>query len=216
MSEQSKTGHEEIFTNIYNTCVWGNNEEKQYLGSSGGGYSLHFNKDTYVPFLKNFIDKNKVQTVVDLGCGDFICGPSIYDSILDIKYFGYDTYKKVIDYHNEKYKSHEKYKFYHLDFFSKKEEICSADLCILKDVLQHWDTPEIYILLDYLVVNKKFKYILIINCKSQQKENRTIITGNGGGLISTLYPLKKYNAKCLYEYGTKEVSVIDTTFIIKN
>jgi len=210
MSQEGKPTHEEIFTTIYNTCEWGDNKEKKYLGSSGGGSSLHFNKDTYVPFLKDFIYKNKIKTVVDLGCGDFICGPSIYDSILDIKYFGYDTYKNVVDYHNETYNSHEKYTFYHLDFFSKKEELRSADLCILKDVLQHWDTPEIYTLLDYLVDNKKFKYILIINCKSQQNDDRTIITGQGGGLISTMYPLKKYNAKCLYEYGTKEVSVILT------
>jgi hypothetical protein len=209
MSQEGKSEHEKIFTTIYNTCEWGDNKEKKYVGSSGGGSSLHFNRDTFMPFLKGFIQTNKIQTIVDLGCGDFICGPSIYHH-LDITYFGYDTYKEIIDYHSEKYQSDKKYTFYHLDFFSKKEEINSADLCILKDVLQHWNTPEIYTLLDYLVDNKKFKYILIINCKSQGKDDRTIRTGAGGGLVSSMYPLKKYNAKCLYEYGTKEVSVIET------
>jgi len=209
MLQENKTVHEEIFTNIYKECQWGDNKEVSYSGSSGGGSSLHFNTGTYIPFLKDFITKNKIKKIVDLGCGDFVCGNSIYDSFSDIKYFGYDTYQSIVDYHNKKYWSHEKYTFFHLDFFAKKEEIQSADLCILKDVLQHWDTPEIYTLLDYLVDNKKFKYILIINCKSQGKDDRTIRTGAGGGLISSMYPLKKYNAERLYEYGTKEVSVID-------
>jgi hypothetical protein len=207
MNKQRNT-HEEIFTDIYKRCEWGNNKEEDYSGSSGGGSSLHFNTGTYIPFLKDFIVTNKIQSIVDLGCGDFICGPLIYDSIPNIKYFGYETYSELVKYHTKKYNSQEKYTFYHLDFFSRREEIYSADLCILKDVLQHWDTPEIYTLLDYLVDNKKFKFILIINCKSQQKEDRTIKTGAGGGLISTMYPLKKYNARRLYEYGTKEVSVI--------
>jgi hypothetical protein len=208
MDKVNSTNHEEIFTGFYKRAVWGDNKQKKYSGSSGNGSSLSINKDTYVPLLKNFILSNKIETVVDLGCGDFLCGPSIYDSLPNIKYFGYDTYKDLIDYHKENYQTHEKYRFFHLDFYSKKEEIHSADLCIIKDVLQHWNTPEIYILLDYLVDTKKFKYILITNCKSQKKDDRTVSTGRGKGLISTMYPLKKYNAQRLYEYHTKEVSLV--------
>jgi hypothetical protein len=42
------------------------------------------------------INDNNIKNIVDLGCGDFICGKIIYDD-LDILYTGYDTYKKVVD-----------------------------------------------------------------------------------------------------------------------
>jgi DNA repair protein RadD len=38
-----------------------------------------------------------------------------------------------------------------------------GDLCILKDVLQHWSTENIVTLLDYLVSNKKFKYLVNVS-----------------------------------------------------
>ena len=89
---------EGVFTNIYENKIWGNNQNNFYMGSSGGGSEVNYNKDTYVPFLKNFIIENNIKSVADLGCGDFLCGNIIYDD-LDVLYTGYDTYKKVIDYH---------------------------------------------------------------------------------------------------------------------
>jgi hypothetical protein len=199
--------HISIFTKTYELCEWGNNDASEYSGSSGGGSSYLYNKDTYIPFVKKFIVDNNITKVIDLGCGDFICGPHIYDD-LNISYTGYDAYEKVILHHNKKY-SNSKYKFVFLDFLNKKEEIECGDVCILKDVLQHWNTPEIYAFLDYVVVNKKFKFILITNCKTQSENDRIITTGMGGGLISTMFPLKKYSAKTVYEYGgSKEVSLI--------
>ena len=46
---------EQTFTSIYENFVWGNNNIDGYNGSSGGGSSVSFNKDTYIPFLKKFI-----------------------------------------------------------------------------------------------------------------------------------------------------------------
>jgi hypothetical protein len=81
------------FTNIYENKIWGDNQESGYTGSSGGGSDLKTNKDSYIPFLKRFILEKQIKIIVDLGCGDFRCGPSIYDD-LDVLYTGYDTYKK--------------------------------------------------------------------------------------------------------------------------
>lgn len=144
--------------------------------------------------------------MVDLGCGDFRCGKLIYDD-LDVLYTGYDAYKKVVDY-NKKTHSPEKYTFKHLDFSENKEEIVGADMCILKDVIQHWSLQKIYQFLDHLFVKKVFKYILICNCCSQTRDNTDIPDGSWRQLSCDFFPLKRYGAVKLYNYDTKEVSVI--------
>jgi hypothetical protein len=197
---------EQVFTNIYNSNIWGNNNNPEYNGSSGGGSDINYNKECYIPFLKEFISHNNIKSVVDLGCGDFRCGKLIYDN-LDILYTGYDTYKKLIEY-NSKHHSLEKYSFHHLDFCNNKERIIDGDLCILKDVLQHWSLEDIYRCLDYLIENKKFKYILICNCSNQRVDNLDIQTGSVRDLSCDYYPLKKYNPVKLLKYHTKEVSLI--------
>jgi len=61
---------EDFFTYTYENKIWGDNNNKEYNGSSGGGSDVDYNKNTYVPFLKNFISINKIKDIVDLGCGD--------------------------------------------------------------------------------------------------------------------------------------------------
>jgi hypothetical protein len=199
---------EQTFTNIYENKIWGCNGNSEYNGSSGVGSDIDYNENTYVPFLKKFITDNQIKNIVDLGCGDFKCEQILYND-LDILYTGYDTYKKVIDYHS-KNKSLPKYSFIHLDFCNNKENIINGDLCILKDVIQHWSLDNIYTFLDYLVENKKFKYILICNCCKQTRDNTDIKNGQFRQLSCEYFPLKKYNPTKLYNYGSKEVSVIET------
>jgi len=191
---------EQVFTNVYENMAWGNNNISEYNGSSGHGSCIDFNKDNYVPFLKKFITSNNIKNIVDLGCGDFICGKLIYDD-LDILYTGYDAYKKVIDYNSTQY-SLPKYSFTHLDFIN-------GELCILKDVIQHWSLDNIYLFLDYLIEIKKFKYILICNCSNQIQDNTDIKNGEWRQLSCEYLPLKKYNPIKLYNYNSKEVSVIE-------
>jgi len=199
---------EECFTKLYESNTWGNNKMIDYTGSSGYGSSIIYNKDTFIPFLKKFITDNNIKNIVDLGCGDFICGKLIYDD-LDIVYTGYDAYKKVIDFNSKTY-SLPKYSFIHLDFCNNKKDIINGDLCILKDVIQHWSLDNIYTFLDYIVENKKFKYILICNCCNQSKDDTNIPNGDWRPLSCEYFPLKKYNPIKLYNYHTKEVSVINT------
>ena len=197
---------EQVFTHIYETSIWGSNNNDGYNGSSGGGSDIDYNKNTYVPFVKDFITNMKIKSIVDLGCGDFRCGPLIYDD-LDVIYTGYDAYNKIIK-HNSKKHALPKYTFTHLDFCNKKEEIINGDLCILKDVIQHWSLENIYSFLDYIIENKKFKYILITNCCHQRQDNTNIQTGDFRPLSIDYLPLKKYGGIKLYKYHTKEVSLI--------
>jgi hypothetical protein len=197
---------EQIFTNVYENKIWGNNYNNEYNGSSGIGSDLNYNKDNYIPFLKKFIVDNKIKNIVDLGCGDFRCGKLIYED-LDILYNGYDAYKKIINYNLKHYDS-PKYFFTHLDFCNYKERIMNGDLCILKDVIQHWSLDNIYTFLDYLVENKNFKYILICNCCNQTQDNTDIQNGDFRPLSCDYFPLKKYNPIKLYNYHSKEVCII--------
>jgi hypothetical protein len=190
---------------MYEEHLWGDNGEKEYNGTSGDGSDVKYNIDTYIPFIKDFIKKNNIHKIIDLGCGDFRCGPYIYNDI-NVNYIGYDTYLKVI---NKNIIEHGKYRFKHLDFFANKEDIESGDLCIIKDVLQHWKLLDIYKFLDYLALSKKFKYIIICNCCHQIRDGADIINmGDFRGLSAKYYPLKRYDAEIIFNYNTKEVSLI--------
>ena len=190
---------EQLFTNIYETNSWGTVDHPDYSGGSGAGSAIHYNKDTFIPFLKKFIINNNIKKIVDLGCGDFRCGHLLYDDLDDY----YDAYKKLTNSLSKNY-SLPKYKFIHLDFYGKKEEIISGDMCILKDVLIHWPLDDIYTFLDYLVDSKKFKYIMS-HCGAQTKDNTNIQTGQHA-LSCDFFPLKKYNIKKLYNF--EAVSII--------
>jgi hypothetical protein len=200
--------HRDIFTNIYENCDWGDNHNPSYKGSSGYGSCLEYNTH-YIQLLKKLINEKNIGSVVDLGCGDFCCGKAIYDD-LNVKYTGYDTYQKIIQSHKDCYKD-PKYKFITLDFYNNKEQIVSADLCILKDVLQHWSTYDIYHFLNYIVNTKKFKYILICNCCNQKYDGQDTITGAWRALTGNLFPLKRYHPIILSTYNSKEISLIDSS-----
>ena len=202
---------EPIFTNIYEGKHWGNNNNPAYNGSSGDGSSVEYNRLTYAPLLRTFIKMNKIKSVVDCGCGDWRSGEILYGG-LGLDYLGLDTYKKVIE-HNQT--EHPDYKFQHMDFYTQKEEIPAADLLILKDVIQHWKTEEIYSFLDYLTTVKKHKYILMVNCSYQKEDDQPIPPSVEGTyrfrpLSANFLPLKKYNPNILFTYHTKEASVIET------
>jgi len=194
---------EHIFTQIYEQSVWGPFE------SSGFGSSVEYNRE-YISFLQNFIRNNNINTVVDLGCGDFLCGPFIYNKLKLVKYTGYDVYKKHIDNNND-FWGNDIVQFIHLDFYKAVQDILAADLCIIKDVLQHWSNQKIYTFLDSLIATKKFKFILIINCSYQTIDEIDINDGEFRPLNANMYPLLKYNCQTIFSYNTKQINLITPT-----
>ena len=202
---------ESIFTNIYESSKWGDNKDNNYSGSSGPGSDVEYNKK-YIEIVKKVIKDYNINNIVDLGCGDFRIGRLLYDDI-NVLYTGYDAYKKIIDYHKTQY-TEPKYTFKHLDFYTNKESIIEGDMCILKDVIQHWTKEEIYVFLDYLIESKKFKYILLVNCwnpnrmKEDKHNDEDCKTGGFRCLSCNLFPLKKYNPVKIDNYHSKEISII--------
>ena len=204
---------EPIFTAIYENRVWGDDlDTSAYRGNSGGGSTIEFNKEHYIPFLKGFIREHGVRTVVDLGCGDFRCGPLIYGD-LDVHYTGYDVYRPVIEHHQKQTDllPRAKYTFHALDIYQQRDRLVGADVCILKDILQHWSQQHIRTFLDDVIHRGLYRRILICNCRNQHDDKEDIQDGGGRGLTATMEPLRSYGAKVLYTYHSKEVSVIETT-----
>ena len=203
-----------VFTEVYETNQWGDNHNPNYEGSSGLGSAVWYNKKTYIPFIHTFLKKYKINSVVDLGCGDFRIGLLLYGKT-NIDYTGYDAYKGVIDYNTDKFKKHKHFHFIHSDFTSvqARKNIKTSDLCIIKDVLQHLPTKTIIKFMDYITKSHKFKYILLINCYNTTPENtktyrKDIVGGEFSSLSALRYPLLKYNAEVIYKWDTKEVSLI--------
>lgn len=205
------------FTDVYENKIWGDNNESNYKGSSGAGSALSYNEKTYVPFMNKFIKDYNIKSVVDLGCGDFVIGLLLYGHT-NINYTGYDAYKTLVDVNNEKFKDNNNFKFIHSDFTSEKDRINlkSADLCVIKDVLQHLPNSVITNFMDYIIKSKKYKYILIVNCYNTTPENnnndgerKNINAGDFSSMSALRHPLKIYNPKVLYNWDTKEVSLIE-------
>ena len=205
------------FTEVYDTNTWGDNKDPNYKGSSGLGSSIAYNEKTYIPFMQNFFKEYNIKTVVDLGCGDFVIGTLLYENT-NIDYTGYDAYKGVIDNNNNKFNENKNFNFIHLDFTSELDRINlkTADLCIIKDVLQHLPNSTITNFMDYIIKSKKYKYILIINCynttpgNKDNLERQDIKAGDFSSLSALRHPLTIYNAKVMYNWNTKEISLIET------
>ena len=198
--------HIEIFTDIYENEVWGGTlpSEGSFRGNSGIGSSLEFNQKEYIPFLKSFIKNNNINSIIDLGCGDWRCGPSIYDDMANVSYVGIDAYQKIIERNKARYP---RYHFVHMDVFNDMKTLLDGDLCIIKDVLQHWTNSEITKFLD--VATTKYPLILICNCYTSGTED-VETTGGWRPMSAHDLPLSLYKPVVLLRYNTKEVCLIQS------
>ena len=75
-----------------------------------------------------------------MGCGDWQSSHLIYKDT-DVSYSGYDAYEKVCINNNNNFPQ---YNFTHLDFVKDKHFLVNAELCIIKDVLQHLCNKDIF------------------------------------------------------------------------
>lgn len=187
--------HVAIFTSLYEQREWGD--------GSGQGSTIDFNEEEYIPFLRNYINEKRIKSIVDIGCGDWQCGPALYFGLPTlVSYTGYDAYEGVIKNNQNRY-GNECFKFIHTDI--QTTALQDAELCILKDVLQHWTNKEITTVMDRLV--QQYPRILICNCATGSN-NDLAQTGQWRPLTCKLPPLSKYNPKVVLYYRTKEVALI--------
>lgn len=137
----------EIFENIYRFDLWGG-------GSGEGSRLLHCRP--YVEFLQKFLKEKNIGSVVDFGCGDWQLSSHIDWNGVDYK--GYDIVDKVIDTNRRQFTTP------HIEFHptpADYDELPSADLLLVKDVLQHWSFATIQ---EFIPVFNRYKYVLVTNC----------------------------------------------------
>lgn len=196
--------HVKIFTDIYQREAWGKGQHQEFRGSPGPNSHLDYTIGSFIPFLRKLITVNNITSVVDLGCGLFEWSAPIYEN-LNVSYKGYDAYQDIIEYNKQKFPEKE---FFHGDILLQRKKLPKADLGILKDVLVHWSNEDITTLLDYLVKEKVYKYILLVNTCRQSKDDVDTKTGGFRDLSCDYLPLKKYPIQKIYTYINKEVSMI--------
>ena len=139
-------GDSDVFDKIYEHSYWGK--------GSGGGSSPEAT-EPYKIFLEDFIRHNKIQSIVDLGCGDWQF--SKFLDFGDATYIGIDASKRVIT-DNQRLFSRPGVSFANLPKDCNK--LPAAELLVCKDVLMHLSTKEVQ---DILAILPNYKYALITN-----------------------------------------------------
>jgi len=148
----AECSNQSIFTNIYKSAEWGENEDGE--GFSGLGSTLE-NALPYMQCLEKFIKENNVKSVVDLGCGDWTFSRFLnWDGI---QYTGVDVVEFLVE-RNQQLFSDPNIRFVHAD--GAGFDLPEADLLICKDVLQHLSNEDIHAVINQL---SKYKHCLITN-----------------------------------------------------
>jgi SAM-dependent methyltransferase len=173
----------ETFTAIYRRNHWG-------FGSGHG--SLVGATRPYRELIEGFNRTRGVRTVVDFGCGDWQ-----FSRLIDWQcdYLGVDIVPDVIEQNRARF-----------DARNVRFEVCndaaalpSADLLLVKDVLQHWDTASITDFVRNTL--PRFRYALITNCaKPKSRLNREIKTGKFRPLDLRRPPFN-VQAECLLTFA---------------
>lgn len=154
---------QQTFTDIYNKNIW-------RFGSGRG--SLISATKPYRIFLEEFVRQHQVQSIVDFGCGDWQ-----FSQLIDwgnAEYLGLDVVGDVIERNKKKF-ARKNIRFEIAP--PRPEDIPTAELLLVKDVLQHWNISEIQNFLHHAL--PKFQFVLITNCvRPESKMNLEIRTGD--------------------------------------
>jgi SAM-dependent methyltransferase len=178
-----------VFESIYQKHLWGVNA--QGVGHSGPGSTMASTK-IYRVFLQDFLADHDIRSVIDAGCGDWEFSQAIDWSGID--YFGCDIVEPIISENKKRYGA-QNIHFFTCDIVTT--ELPTADLLIVKDVLQHLSYRDINQFLKQL---PKYKHVLIINDvdpASLSVVNRDIKAGEHRPLDLTRPPFSMPMSKLL-------------------
>ena len=139
------------FDYIYKNKLWGLDVNKKFYSGAGSHNSKIINP--YIEVIKNFLTKLSSPVVVDLGCGDFNIGSKFLH--LTKKYYGIDIVEDLINFNKANFKN-EDLVFLKLDI--TKDPLPQADVCMVRQVLQHLSYENIF----SFIKNIKGKYRFLI------------------------------------------------------
>ena len=142
----------EIFSEIYRRQLWGRPADGRQF-SSGHGSVMELHVAPYVAAVGAFVEKfSPKPSVVDLGCGDFNVGSRIRGHFGS--YTACDVAHEVLEENKKRY-SGLNVDFRQLDIIN--DEFPEADVCIIRQVLQHLSNADIS-----RVVKKLDKFRILI------------------------------------------------------
>lgn len=139
----------EVFTHIYRSKVWGESTTELY---SGPGSDPSVAAD-YIDAVRQFIADKGIRSVVDLGCGDFRIGSRIVSP--GLRYHGIDIVEDVVE-HNQKTHGMTDIAFSCRD--ATRAALPPADLCLVREVLQHLSNAEIQRVLNAC---SQYRYVIV-------------------------------------------------------
>ncbi len=149
------------FDRIYHSGVWASR-------SRSGPGSLPELNESYLCILRSTIAEQNIKSVVDIGCGDWTLYQSAFDwHDLDVTYTGIDVVPELIEKLTNTY-GRKEVAFRCLDVFGG--DLPSADLFILKDILQHWPNERVTKFLPQL---QRCRFALITNDLDIQAPGRS-------------------------------------------
>jgi hypothetical protein len=121
-----------VFTNIMRQGLWG----EKYR--SGIGSTLEYTK-AIRGIAEKVINDFHIQSMVDLGCGDFVWMPLVLKGLPPgFRYIGGDIVPELISKHTAAYPQ---YEFRVIDFVA--DDLPAGDLIFCRDALQHLPVPDI-------------------------------------------------------------------------
>lgn len=159
----------DVFTLIYKNKYWGGIKHDFYSGP--GSYNPGVSG--YLREVVKFIIDNRIENIVEIGCGDFNVSGQMTGQLDELQYTyqyrGYDVVKRLIQRNRSLY-SNDRVHFVCKDACTGI--IKNGDLLIVRQVLQHLSNKSI------LQIVRKFanyKYILVTEHQLIPRQDTTII-----------------------------------------
>lgn len=138
----------QAFSKIYDRHTW---KGRSLSGPGSDAERTH----EFRVLLAQFMKEHGIQSVVDLGCGDWS-----YSQLIDwtgISYTGIDTVDTVVE-KNQRLHAQDNISFLCRD--AAQQDLPSADLIIVKEVLQHLPNKDVQTILSKL---QAFRYAIFVN-----------------------------------------------------
>jgi SAM-dependent methyltransferase len=126
----------EAFSTIYRSQAWGSLEDRPFC--SGDGSIREEVVGPYCDMIRAFIVANNIRRVIDLGCGDFGVGARLISP--GVHYTGIDVVPDLVRYNQEHFGS-PTVEFHCINIID--DELPPADLCLVRQVLQHLSNAQI-------------------------------------------------------------------------
>jgi hypothetical protein len=208
----------QIFSRIYQRNEWGGSTGEFYSGP--GSYEAPV--EEYAALVRKFIRENEIDSIVDLGCGDFSVGRRIVSS--GLRYVGVDVVKPLVDRNNQMFRSYD-ISFECLDI--AKDDLPDGKLCTIRQVFQHLSNANIKAVLPKL---EKYRFVLVTEHHPSDTDfetaNKDIPTGSAiradwkSGVCLDQPPFNVSNITPFYEFKSewttvtlKEPTIIRTNLI---